>query len=72
MNKLGAFILFDCFGIILPRVPDRKEDDFFTVSELLYAEVSLVPAASHEVGAGGGGKGFHLDVKRVTFGCRVA
>lgn len=72
MNKLGAFILLDCFGIVLPRVPYRKEDDFFTVGEFLYAEVSLVPTASHEVGTGRGGKDFHLNVKRVAFGCRVA
>ena len=72
MNKLGAFIFFDRFGIVLPGIPDGKEDDFFPVPEFLYAEISLVPTASHEVGAGRRGKDFHLDVKGVAFGCRVA
>ena len=72
MNKLGAFILFNRFGIVLPRVPDGKEDNFFSVRKFLYAEVSLVPTARHEVGAGRGGKDFHLDVKGVALGCRIA
>ena len=72
LNKLGSFILFNRFGIVLPRVPYRKEDDFFSVPEFLHAEVSLVPTASHEVGAGCGGMDFHINVKRVALGCRVA
>ena len=72
MNKLGSFIFFDGFRIVLPGVPYGEDDKFFPVGKFLNAEVPLVPAASHEVGTGRRGKDFHIDVKGVAFGCRVA
>src|SRR5687767_4068432 len=68
MEQLDALVFGHGRLVVLIRIPDREDDELFSVPQLLNAEISLVPAADAEISARGGA--FHNDlvVKRGGLG----